>query len=376
MVYDTSDLDAEDGIRFKGGWTIPQVKERSPTAPGGEEPLPEAVFWLLLTGQFPSEAEITQFQQELKSRSAIPQDTKDLINNLPESTHPMTQLSMAVMSLQNKSKFAEAYRNGTNKAEYWETYLEDSLDMVAKLPELAARIYNKQYRNGVETVSNPDLDWAGNYSAMMGFDQHEIQECIRGYLAIHSDHEGGNVSAHTHHLVSSALSDPYLSYSAAINGLAGPLHGLANQEVLRWLMGVREVLGDTPTDEELLDHVKATLASGKVIPGYGHAVLRNTDPRYVHQKAFATQYIHDDPLVNLTAQCYRIIPAHLESLGKVANPWPNVDAHSGVLLHHYGKKHSTPYKCLTLSRIDPIRLLHRCLRCLQIPWMHCCFSLV
>eukprot|EP00178_Gracilaria_changii_P019224 TRINITY_DN5587_c0_g1_i1.p1 TRINITY_DN5587_c0_g1~~TRINITY_DN5587_c0_g1_i1.p1 ORF type:complete len:253 (-),score=34.27 TRINITY_DN5587_c0_g1_i1:67-723(-) len=170
----------------------------------------------------------------------------------------------------------------------------------------------------------------------MGYDQHEIMECIRGYLAIHSDHEGGNVSAHTHHLVSSALSDPYLSYSAAVNGLAGPLHGLANQEVLRWLMGVREVLGDNPTDEQLLDHVKATLAAGKVIPGYGHAVLRNTDPRYVHQKEFAARYIKDDPLVNLTAQCYNVIPPHLRSLGKVANPWPNVDAHSGVLLYHYG----------------------------------------
>jgi len=336
MVYDTSSLDAEEGIRFKGGWTIPQVQELCPKAPGGQEPLPEAVFWLLLTGQFPTEAEIAQFQQELKERSTIPQSTLDMIDNLPNATHPMTQLSMGVMSLQMDSKFAAAYRDGTPKADYWETYLEDSIDLVAKLPILAARIYNNQYRNGVETVSNPDLDWAGNYSAMMGFDQLEIMECIRGYLAIHSDHEGGNVSAHTHHLVSSALSDPYLSYSAAINGLAGPLHGLANQEVLRWLMEVREVLGDTPTDAELLDHVKATLAKGKVIPGYGHAVLRNTDPRYVHQKEFAAKYIRDDPLVNLTAQCYKIIPAHLESLGKVANPWPNVDAHSGVLLHHYG----------------------------------------
>lgn len=173
---------------------------------------------------------------------------------------------------------------------------------------------------------------------MMGFSKHEIKECIRGYLAIHSDHEGGNVSAHTNHLVSSALSDPYLSYSAAVNGLAGPLHGLANQEVLRWLMMIRETLGDTPTDEELVAEVQKTIKSGKVVPGYGHAVLRHTDPRYTHQKEFAARYIKDDPLVNLTAQCYRLIPPFLESLGKVKNPYPNVDAHSGVLLYHYGNK--------------------------------------
>lgn len=110
--------------------------------------------------------------------------------------------------------------------------------MVARLPEIAARIYRHTYKGGDMIEKDRSLDWGGSYAQMMGYDGHEIQECIRGYLAIHSDHEGGNVSAHTNHLVSSALSDPYLSYSAAVNGLAGPLHGLANQEVLRWLIGV------------------------------------------------------------------------------------------------------------------------------------------
>ena len=101
-------------------------------------------------------------------------------------------------------------------------------------------------------------------------------------MTIHSDHEGGNASAHTSHLVGSTLSDPYLSYSAAINALAGPLHGLANQEVLRFLLKVQEVVGNNPTDEQLKEFVHGHLKSGRVIPGYGHAVLRHTDPRYVH----------------------------------------------------------------------------------------------
>ena len=104
------------------------------------------------------------------------------------------------------------------------------------------------------------------------------------YFILHSDHESGNVSAHTGHLVASALSDVYYAYSAAINGLAGPLHGLANQEVLGWCQGVFQKLdGKLPTEEELKKFLWDTLNSGLVIPGYGHAVLRKTDPRYVSQ---------------------------------------------------------------------------------------------
>lgn len=336
MVYDTSALHHEDGIKFNGGFSIPELTEKLQKAPGGYEPLPEAVFWLLLTGTVPTDAELSNFQSDLKSRSEIPKATSDLISNLQTKTHPMTALSMAILSLQENSKFAAAYRGGTHKAEYWKTYLEDSLDLIAKIPYITAQIYNHLYRNGADTISDPNLDWAGNFSHMMGFENEEIKECMRGYLSIHSDHEGGNVSAHTYHLVQSALADPYLSYSAANNGLAGPLHGLANQEVLRFLMEVREDIGDSPTDEELLAKLKKIIESGKVIPGYGHAVLRHTDPRYTHQKAFADRNISNDTLVDLTAQMLKVAPPYLESLGKVANPWPNVDAHSGVLLYHYG----------------------------------------
>lgn len=130
---------------------------------------------------------------------------------------------------------------------------------------------------------------------MMGFKQHEMLECIRGYLAIHSDHEGGNVSAHTCHLVGSTLADPYLSYSAAANGLAGPLHGLANQEVLLFLKKLHSEIGDNITHENISKAVWDVLNSGRVIPGYGHAVLRNTDPRYLHQREFAKKHITNDP---------------------------------------------------------------------------------
>ena len=89
-------------------------------------------------------------------------------------------------------------------------------------------------------------------------------ELLRLYLTIHSDHEGGNVSAHTCHLVASALSDPYLSFGAGMNGLAGPLHGLANQEVLMWLTKLQKELGSEVTNEELKAFIWKTLKSGQV----------------------------------------------------------------------------------------------------------------
>jgi citrate synthase len=161
-------------------------------------------------------------------------------------------------------------------------------------------------------------------------------EMMRLYQTIHTDHEGGNVSAHATHLVGSALADPYLSYAAGMAGLAGPLHGLANQEVLRWLTGVQAQLGPAPSHQQLTDFVWATLRSGKVVPGFGHAVLRRTDPRYAAQREFAVRHMPDDPLFKLVAALYEVVPAVLKETGKVKNPWPNVDAHSGVLLQYYG----------------------------------------
>jgi citrate synthase len=160
---------------------------------------------------------------------------------------------------------------------------------------------------------------------------------MRLYMTIHADHEGGNVSAHTTHLVGSALSDPYLSLAAGMNGLAGPLHGLANQEVVKWIMEMqKELKTEVPTKAQIEGYVKKTLGEGKVVPGYGHAVLRKTDPRFSAQMDFAKRHFSDDPLVQIVWNVYEVVPPILESLGKVKNPWPNVDAHSGALLVHYG----------------------------------------
>jgi hypothetical protein len=161
------------------------------------------------------------------------------------------------------------------------------MNNIAKLPAVAAAIYRHTFKDGRVAAINPDLDWSANFSNMLGFQDEGFAEMMRLYLSIHADHEGGNVSAHTVHLVGSALSDPYLCFAAGMNGLAGPLHGLANQEVLVFLMRMIKVVGTNPSDEAVKDFVLKLLASKQVVPGYGHAVLRIPDPRFVVQQDYA-----------------------------------------------------------------------------------------
>jgi len=181
---------------------------------------------------------------------------------------------------------------------------------------------------------------------MLGYDNKQFIELLRLYLVIHSDHEGGNVSAHTSHLVGSALTDPYLSFSAAMAGLAGPLHGLANQEVLVFLNKVIGELGTDIQEGKLKEWVWNHLKSGQVVPGYGHAVLRKTDPRYTCQREFALKHLPNDKMFKLVSDLYKVTPDILLEQGKAKNPWPNVDAHSGVLLQHFGMKEMSFYTVL------------------------------
>jgi citrate synthase len=346
LVWETSVLDADEGIRFRG-YTIPECQELLPKAPGGTEPLPEGLFWLLLTGDIPTEAQVRALSKEWASRAALPGHVVTMLNNFPAHVHPMSQLVAAVTALNSESKFAQAYSDGIHKSKYWEATYEDSMDLIAKLPVVAATIYNNQFREGA-TPCPIDLekDWSHNFTEMIEYKDPMFIELMRLYLTIHSDHEGGNVSAHATHLVGSALSDPYLSFAAGMCGLAGPLHGLANQEVLVFLTAVVKEIGIGATDEQVKEFCENLFKSGRVVPGFGHAVLRKTDPRYTCQREFALKHLPNDKMFHLVSQLYTIVPPILQASGKVKNPWPNVDAHSGVLLQYYGMMEMNYYTVL------------------------------
>jgi len=337
IVTETSALDPYEGIRFRG-YNIPELREKLPKAPGGEEPLPEGIFYLLLTGDIPTEEDVKDVTEEWKKRGKLPDYLIKIMDSVPTDTHPMTQFAQAILALQKDSVFAKKYREGISKMEYWDPMFEDVMNLLAKLPKIAAYIYRRSYKNNDHIPSDPNLDWGGNLAHMVGSEDDNFKELMRLYLVIHSDHEGGNVSAHTTHLVGSALSDAYYSLSAGMDGLAGPLHGLANQEVLRWIMEVMDDLGGVPNKEQLTKYLWDTLKAGKVIPGYGHAVLRQTDPRYMAQRDFALKHLPDDEIFQVVSAIYEVTPDILKEHGKAKNPWPNVDAHSGCLLLHYGIK--------------------------------------
>ncbi|GAB4091165.1 citrate synthase family protein [Flaviaesturariibacter terrae] len=336
LVTETSLLDAQEGIRFRG-YSIPELQEKLPKYEGGSEPLPEGLFYLMLVGELPTEENVQHLTSVWQRRSHVPNHVFATIEALPVATHPMTQFVVGVMALQTESQFSKRYAAGMAKKDYWEAVFDDSMDLIARLPRIAAYIYRRKYKGGDHIQPDGLLDWSGNFAHMMGFRDDSFKELMRLYMTIHADHEGGNVSAHTTHLVGSALSDPYLSYAAGMNGLAGPLHGLANQEVIKWIFEMREELStEAPTSEQIAEYVKKTLAAGKVVPGYGHAVLRKTDPRFTAQMEFGKKHMPDDPLVQTVWNIYETVPPILQSLGKIKNPWPNVDAHSGALLVHYG----------------------------------------
>lgn len=264
--------------------------------------------------------------------------------------HPMTQLSSAVLQMQTESKFAKAYQDGVHKSKYWEATYEDVMDLIARLPQVAALIYRNTFHHGKPGAQyNAQLDYSANFARMLGFNNPKFDEALRLYLTIHTDHEGGNVSAHTTRLVGSALSDPYLSFSASMCGLAGPLHGLANQEVLGWVLELQEEfkMQNKPVNKATIEeYAWKTLNGGQVIPGYGHAVLRKTDPRYAAQREFCLKHLPNDPLFKIVSTIYEVVPDVLRKQGKTKNPWPNVDAHSGVLLTHYGLDQHTYYTVL------------------------------
>lgn len=338
LVSETSLLDAQEGIRFRG-YSIPELREKLPKAPGGSEPLPEGLFYLMLIGDLPTEEDVQHLTSVWQRRSHVPNHVFHTIDALPLNAHPMTQFVVGVMALQTESQFARKYAAGMNKKDYWEAAFDDSMDLIARLPRIAAYVYRRRYKGGDHIQPNGLLDWSGNFAHMLGFEDAKFQELMRLYMTIHADHEGGNVSAHTTHLVGSALSDPYLSFAAGMNGLAGPLHGLANQEVVKWIFEMQEELKtDRPTQAQIKEYVEKTLAEGKVVPGYGHAVLRKTDPRFTAQMEFGKKHMPDDPLVQTVWNVYDVVPGILQALGKVKNPWPNVDAHSGALLVHFGMK--------------------------------------
>ncbi len=337
MICDTSVVYPDKGLIIRG---IPIMELR--------DRIPEEIFYLLCTGNLPKKAETKALSDELASRSKVPKYVWDVLEAMPKDSHPMAMLDTAILVMQKESEFVKEYNKGMSKPDYWKPTLEDALNLLAKLPGIAAGVYRLRFKKGKRIAYKKDLDWGANYARMLGITDKTgvFTKLIRLYLTLHCDHEGGNVSANTCHTVGSALSDSYYAVSAGLNGLAGPLHGLANQECLAWVLETMKIFKGAPTKEQIRDYAWKTLNGGKVIPGYGHAVLRVTDPRFSAFLAFGKEYMPESPVFKTVANVYDVVPEVLKEHGKAKNPWPNVDAGSGSLLYHFGLKEFPYYTVL------------------------------
>jgi len=339
LVCDTSEVPPDKGLIIRGI----ELKDLW-------EKLPEEILWLLLTGELPNSEEIQDMQKDMSSRGVVPEYVWNVIDAMPADSHPMAMFNTAILVMQKESIFAQKYDTGElQKSQYWEATYEDFLNIMAKLPAIAAYVYRKRFNKGPRLNAKPGTtDWSQAYVEMLGLEDPngELTKLMQLYFNLHSDHEGGNASAYTASNINSTLSDLYYSLSGGLNALAGPLHGLANQNCLKWVLEVMEKFGGAPEPEALEKFAWETLNAGQVIPGYGHAVLRITDPRFDAFLAFGKKYMPNDPVFKTVSNIFDIVPDVLRQVQKISDPWPNVDAGSGALLYHYGLKEFSYYTVL------------------------------
>lgn len=342
LVCDTSEVPPDKGLIIRGIELKYLVNK-----------LPEEILWLLLTGELPNEQELKDLQTELHSHEEVPEYVWNVLDAMPADSHPMAMFNTAILVMQKESIFAKRYSEGMKKDQYWEATYEDLINIIAKLPAIGAYVYRKRFNKGPRIEPDKSADWSKNFVHMIGLPDpnEELTKLMRLYFTLHCDHEGGNVSAFSAATINSALSDLYYALSGGLNGLAGPLHGLANQECLAWILSTIEKFGGVPTHDQLEKYAWETLQSGRVIPGYGHAVLRITDPRFDAFLDFGKKYFPEDPVFKTVSLVFEVVPNVLKQVQKIKDPWPNVDAASGSLLYHYGLTEFSFYTVLfSISR--------------------------
>ncbi|MCC7478136.1 citrate (Si)-synthase [bacterium] len=330
VICDTSVVDPQRGLIIRGR----PVREL--TGLGVEE-----VFWLLLCGEYPDKAQKEWLRAELASRARVPDYAWSVLASAPPDSHPMVLFSLLTLSLQRSSRQARDYHE-LGKESLWRATLEDALDLLARLPVLAAAVWHRDQGRAQAWADSPaEGSWSERFAAMLSLTHSPpaaaaFADLLRLYFVLHCDHEGSNACALACHTVGSAHSDACYSISAGLNALAGPIHGLASEMTLRFVLAMHKHYGSAPSEGQIEDYCQQTLAAGRVLPGFGHAVLRAADPRFVALHSFAAEHISVDPLYATADHYYRIGPAVLASAGKAKSIHPNVDAITGPLLHHYG----------------------------------------
>jgi len=283
----------------------------------------EDVIYLLLHKTLPSTKESAEFRKELAHRGEeMPTGALRVLETLTTgSGHPMDWLSIGIMAL------GAAETTGDAKV--------DSLNLIARMPELMARIF--LLRGGKPEDLRPretKLGLVENFVHMLGIDGDEAERMnrvLRFFFILHMDHGGGNLSTFSGKAVASGKASVYVSLSSAMNALSGPLHGRANQACLEFVQRI-----GTSDHDEIEAFVRSELAARRPIYGFGHGVLRAEDPRARLLIELGSEICPDDENFQTVTALREVVPPILQEIPKISNPYPNVDLASGSLLHSVG----------------------------------------
>lgn len=319
----SSHVDPQKGL-FYGGYPIPQLADRQP----------EEAIYLLLKRDLPTADQLAAFRKELTANSKLHPGVIDHLRSLPKQGHPM--------------KWFLAALNVMGMYEGTGDYARDAINVIAQLPEAVAAIFRIRSGWGDPIPSRPELGYMENFVHMLGAPgaTPDLTRLMRVFEILHLDHGGGNLSTFVGKAIASGHEDMYGSLVGAMAALAGPLHGMANQECLRFLKAISKEIKDPSDEKAVNDHLEDLLAKGGVLYGFGHAVLRVEDPRATVEYALGESIAPNDPLFRLAVTIRKVGSEILKRKGKAADPYPNVDAVSGCLLSACGLTDENYYTVL------------------------------
>ncbi len=281
---------------------------------------PERAIYLLIHGKEGSPEDVATFADDLRKRAPCSPKLIDSIYALPRSMHPMKMFCAALL-------IASGF-------EARDDYQEDCLNLIAKIPKITAAVINHHAGWGKSGRSRPEMGYIDNFTNMLNVPGKNVPALTRAFKlfnVLHYDHGGGNLSAFVGKAVASGLEDMYGSIAGAMCALAGPRHGRANQDSLLFVQSLLDELGEDADLESVEAAIRKKLANGELIFGFGHAVLRVEDPRATVLYEMATEHYPDSSLVKMAMLLREAGSRVLRENPKISDPYPNVDAISGVL---------------------------------------------
>ncbi len=316
-------LDGERGILRYRGYPIEQLAEKSSFV---------EVAYLLLNGELPTTEQLNQFSSRLSQHSLIHEDMKHFFEGFSQNAHPMVILSAMVSSL--SAYYSEA--SGAASMEWLEL---NTARLMAKIRTIAAFSYKKSI--GQPFIYPQDnLLYCANFLNMMFAVPAEpytidpdIVRTLDLLLILHADHEQ-NCSASTVRVVGSSMANVYASVASGILALWGPLHGGANQQVLRMLERIQKDGGDLDKYIKLAKDPDSDFR----LMGFGHRVYKNYDPRATIIKKACDQVLNklgiSDPLLDLARRLEEVALSDEYFIERKL--YPNVDFYSGIIYRAIG----------------------------------------